>query len=168
MSTNDVPGANPANNDELRAMCWAEHKDGSLILVMSTEGNRVIYSVFDMSMKPIVEYRDAMPEKDFKQQFSWPKSGDRWTWHDKTPFPWDKIIKDGAKDGLRHVSADEQISAAQRVAKSRKLLSQEFKPEEHEHMLEQEKVRGVGGAVVSIIQEALEKLGKAFGSNKKE
>lgn len=166
MSTNDVPGANPANNDTLRALCWAEHKDGSLIVVMSTENDRVIYSVFDMSQDPIVEYRDAMPEADFKKQFSWQGSGDRWTWHDKTPFPWNKVIKEGGKDGLRHVSAEDQINAAQRVARSRKLMSQDFKPEEHEHMLEQQKVRGVGGTVLNILQKALDDLGKAFGAKK--
>jgi len=62
MSTNDVPGHNPVNNDELRSNCWAEHDDGSLILVQSTEGGRVIYMMFDLSVEPVVEYRDAMPE----------------------------------------------------------------------------------------------------------
>jgi len=77
MSTNDVPGYNPANADTLKALCWAEHKDGSLILVESTENGRVIFSMFDISGKDknpptsIIEFRDAMPEKGFKQTFSW-------------------------------------------------------------------------------------------------
>ena len=58
MSTNDVPGADPRNSDELATGCWAEHEDGSLIFVESTEVNRVIYSVFDMSRTPPLEYRD--------------------------------------------------------------------------------------------------------------
>jgi len=33
MSTNDVPGAKAANNDALAMGCWAEHADGSLILM---------------------------------------------------------------------------------------------------------------------------------------
>lgn len=49
MSTNDVPGANPVNGDKLGMGCWAEHQDGSMILVEGTEGNRVIYSIFDMA-----------------------------------------------------------------------------------------------------------------------
>jgi hypothetical protein len=68
MSTNDVPGFNPANNDELKAQCWAEHEDGSLLLVQSTEGGRVVYMMFDIS-DGIAEYRDAMPEKQFKEVF---------------------------------------------------------------------------------------------------
>jgi len=133
MSTHDVPGYNPANADTLKALCWAEHKDGSLILVESTENGRVIFSMFDMSGKnkkpptSIIEFRDAMPEKGFKQTFSWnPKKPDseKWLWKDKTPFPWDRIIKVGSKDGMRYVSADDQINAAQRVAKAMNLIGQ--------------------------------------------
>lgn len=124
MSTNDVPGYNEDNHDELGVGCWAEHDDGSLIFVESTEANRVIYSVFDMSKKPIVEYRDSMMEGAFKKTFSWDSKSkkDRWTWHDKTAFPWDRIIKEGAKDGVRHVHADEIETAAERVRKSRDII----------------------------------------------
>src|SRR5258708_17935738 len=98
MSTNDVPGYNPANNDVLACGCWAEHNDGSLIFVESTEINRVIYSIFDMAKQPPVEYRDAMTEVAFKKAFSWhPGSRDAadfddliCTWHDKSPFPLDR------------------------------------------------------------------------------
>jgi hypothetical protein len=122
MSTNDVPGAKPGNRDELAMGCWAEHQDGSLLFVESTESGRTIYSLFDLSKDPIVEWRDAMMEGAFKHTFSW-KTGDkdRWTWHDKTAFPWDRIIKIGAKDGLRHVSADAIETAAERVRKSREI-----------------------------------------------
>ncbi len=125
MSTNDVPGANPANRDELAMGSWAEHEDGSLIFVESTEDDRVIYSIFDVSVQPPVEYRDSMKIGAFKKQFSWkPSDGatkDRWTWHDKTPFPWDRIIKRGSRDGRRDVSAEETLSAAARVRKSREI-----------------------------------------------
>src|SRR5262245_2443793 len=119
MSTNDVPGANPANNDELAMGCWAEHDDGSLIFVESTEANRVIYSIFDLAKEPPIEYRDAMPESSFKKTFSW-KTGafEKWTWHDKTPFPWDRIIENGFADGEKPVSADHTLTAAERVAES--------------------------------------------------
>jgi hypothetical protein len=132
MSTNDVPGSNPANGDTLKALCWAEHEDGSLLFVESTEGGRIIYSIFNMSDKPAVEYRDAMPLKGFEDLFSYTTNkrkgkkpiGDVvWTWHDKTPFPWDRIIEDGFKDGVRHTHVEEQLSAALRVAKARNLIN---------------------------------------------
>lgn len=125
MSTYDVPGYNPANEDELATGCWAEHDDGSLIFVESTEASRVIYSIFDMAKKPPIEYRDAMPEATFKKQFSWTPGEDDnidvWTWHDKTPFPWDRVIKAGATDGGRSAFAEQQLNAAERVAESLKL-----------------------------------------------
>jgi hypothetical protein len=126
MSTNDVPGNNPSNNDQLACGCWAEHNDGSLIFVESTEVNRVIYSIFDMAKKPPIEYRDAMTEAAFKSAFSWKGDFDddddiKWTWHDKTPFPWDRIIKAGATDGGRMAFAEHTLNAAERVAESLKL-----------------------------------------------
>lgn len=130
MSTNDVPGANPANRDVLAMGCWAEHADGSLMFVESTEGDRVIYSMFDMMKSPPIEYRDAIPEATFKSNFSWqplgtrthaPIAGVKWTWHDKTPFPWDRVIKAGAMDGSRDAFAEHTMSAAERVAESLKL-----------------------------------------------
>lgn len=126
MSTNDVPGANPVNNDELTMGCWAEHDDGSLIFVESTESVRVIYSMFDLSKSPPVEYRDAMSEVSFKKTFSWDPTktkgpNEKWTWHDKTPFPWDSIIKLGVPDGGRFAAAEHLMSAAERVAESLKL-----------------------------------------------
>ena len=121
MSTNDVPGANPSNGDSLGVGCWAEHKDGSLILVEGTEAGRVIYSVFDMSRKPPIEYRDAMPRASFDKTFSRNLGGnkDSWVWHDKSAFPWDKIIKSDAKDGTKAASADDVLNAAQEIIESR-------------------------------------------------
>lgn len=124
MSTNDVPGANPANHDELAMGCWAEHHDGSLILVESTEGGRVVYSIFDMEKQPVTEYRDAMAVGAFKKAFSWnPKdpASEKWTWHDKTAFPWDRIIRGGARDGTRYASADDHLNAAERIRQSREI-----------------------------------------------
>jgi hypothetical protein len=127
MSTNDVPGANPDNNDELGMGCWAEHHDGSLIFVESTEGDRVVYSIFDMSRTPPIEYRDAMPTAVFEKAFSYGGDHDdidnpgNWTWHDKTPFDWNRVIKAGVPDGVKAAFADHTLSAAQRVADSLKL-----------------------------------------------
>lgn len=121
MSTNDVPGYNKANNDELGIGSWAEHSDGSLILVEGAENATVVYSIFDMDKKPIIEYRDSMKEAAFKRQFSFDGKNDKWTWHDKTAFPWDRIIDKGGQDGTRHASAEDLMTAAERVRRSREI-----------------------------------------------
>lgn len=157
MSTNDVPGADPINNDVLKMGCWAEHADGSMILVEGTESNSVVYCIFDRAFSPPVEYRDAMPEINFKRQFSW-KPGDsgskeRWTWHDKTPFPWNKIIKQGARSGVRFADAEGLETAAQRVGKSLNLRAQEFDEDRHAAQQDQELARA--NAIYSKIADAL-------------
>lgn len=123
MSTNDVPGARASNNDELAMGCWAEPADTaddkSLIFVEGNEGGTVVYSVFDLDTD--MEYRDSMREADFKKYFSWDeraKGADKikWTWHDKTPFPWARVIgKASAKPGPRHSMAAHLLTAAQKV-----------------------------------------------------
>jgi hypothetical protein len=120
MSTNDVPGHVAAHGDVLAMGCWAEASsdDRSYIFVEGVENGRVIYSVFDTSKTPPVEYRDAMPEARFKRQFSWdPKrGGTRWTWHDKNPFPWDAVIQRGVQSGSRAASAGDVLSQAAEIA----------------------------------------------------
>ncbi len=129
MSTPDVPGANPANKDILTIGCWAENDDGSLIFVEGLEAGTVVYSIFDVP-EPKVEYRDAMSEKGFKEQFSWkPGDGDtkdKWTWHDKTPFPWDRIMGDFPA-GQRSSSANKVMTAAQRVAEKLDLRAEKIR-----------------------------------------
>jgi len=134
MAEHDVPGANPANGDALKMGCWAEHEDGSLIFVEGTE-NMIVFSIFDMSKTDPIEYRHAMAEVSFKTTFSWkPKSkGEKWLWHDKTPFPWDKVIKKGFTDGVRLASASAVLSAAERVAESLKLRGAKFDSENIAH-----------------------------------
>ncbi len=157
MSTNDVPGANPVNHDQLAMGCWAEHADGSLIFVESTEGGRVIYLMFDVAKSPPVEYRDAMPEASFKTTFTWGKgSKERWTWHDKTPFPWDRVIKNGFPDGEKSVSADDQLTAAERVAESLRLRGARISRDQYRDRMQD--VRS-GPDTASII---MDKLGRAF------
>src|SRR3954468_20259096 len=124
MSTNDVPGANPDNGDKLRMGCWAEHEDGSLLVVESTEADRVIYSMFDMARTPPVEYRDAMALPTFEKTFGRDSDVGPWEWHDKTPFDWNRVIRAGAQDGTRHAFAEHQMSAAQRVADSLRVRGQ--------------------------------------------
>lgn len=133
MSTNDVPGANPANKDVLAMGCWAEHEDGSLIFVESVEAGRVVYSIFDVAQDPPVEYRDAMPEAGFKTRFTWkPRAKDmeKWTWHDKTPFPWEDVMHD-FPSGEKYVQASDELSAAQRVAQSLHLRAERVREREN-------------------------------------
>lgn len=126
MSTNDVPGAKATNRDVLAMGCWAEHEDGSLIFVEGVEAGTVVYSIFDVAQDPPVEYRDGMPEKGFKDQFTWEpenkakKGNEKWTWHDKTPFPWDRVMVD-FPSGQRYPSAASGQTAASRVAESLEL-----------------------------------------------
>jgi hypothetical protein len=169
MSTNDVPGAKASNNDTLAMGCWAEHEDGSLIFVQGNENGRVIFSIFDMSKEPAIEWRDSMAEVDFMSAFSWNgqtsvKVGkgkdkkdipaEKWTWHDKTPFPWDNIIKRGAKDG-RIQTADEILTAAERVAKNLKVRGEKVDREAMSHMADR---AGLGG-MLHRLGDALDKLG---------
>ena len=166
MSTNDAPGAVARNRDELAMGCWSEHEDGSLLFVESTENGRVIYSIFDMSDDDdIVEYRDSMKEKAFKKHFTWRADADdddlaqiKWTWHDKTPFPWDRVIAEGAKDGPRYTHADKQLSAAAKVARSRELKGVPLDPASKTHLVEQTHGKKVAKAIRKAIQKAIDKL----------
>jgi len=161
MSTHDVPGAKKVNNDVLAMGCWAEHADGSMIFVESTEGGRVIYSVFDISKNPPVEFRDSMPEKGFKDHFSWnPKdpNSEKWLWKDKTPFPWDRIIKEGVPDGVRHACAHDLITSAERVAQKRELIGKKVDPEDIKTRLPSKIIGKVGRAVIAGIQGAIGEL----------
>jgi hypothetical protein len=134
MSTNDVPGAKKANKDVLAAECWAEADDGSLIIVRAVEAKRVVYEMYDLAPKggPI-EYRHTMDENGFKRAFSWTAGDDldgvddkvqqsnvpkvRWTWHDKTPVPWDRIFRD-FPSGMRVPSAAQQHATAAAIDES--------------------------------------------------
>jgi hypothetical protein len=130
MSTNDVPGAKHANNDVLAMGCWAESAeagDQSLMFVQGLENGTVYFRVFDLAKDPLMEYSDALGEVPFKKLFSWKPEkdgvtpGGKWTWHDKTPFPWAKVIKAGSQDGYKYASVHEQLSAAARVAEHLKM-----------------------------------------------
>lgn len=123
MATNDVPGYNPTNSDTLHDRCWAEsseQNDESLIYVMSVENGKVVFIVYDLKPgAPALHFMDSMHEADFKKFFSWdPKSGKqtKWTWHDKTPFPVDRIMRYEQPHGQSPAFASDHMSAAQRVA----------------------------------------------------
>lgn len=161
MSTYDIPGDNPVNRDVLANGVWAEHDDGSLLLVQSTEGGRIVYMMFDTSTDPITEYRDAMPEAGFRKTFSWnakDKDSVKWLWHDKTPFPWDRVIKAGAAPGTHFPSAHDQLSAASRVAKSLKLRGEAIDEEEVE-VLAPKKVKGkTSKRIIKALQRVIDEL----------
>ncbi|MBD3405059.1 MAG: hypothetical protein GF411_02850 [Candidatus Lokiarchaeota archaeon] len=159
MSTNDVPGHKACNYDELCMGCWAEHEDGSLIFVQSTESGQVVYSVFDMSKKPPMEYRDRMRESGFKKHFSWDpddKVSLKWTWHDKTPFPWNKVIESGLPDGVRHACAQHLLTAAEQVAQSRDMIGEPVPENKYTHL--GERLTKAGKAILKGIQVAVSEL----------
>ena len=129
MSTNDVPGASASNSDVLSAGCWAEHDDGSLIYVKGTEKDMVVYEIYDLAVDIPMYYQDAMLSDAFKRQFSFPPVGQSsiaWTWHDKTPFPWDRVMKTFDKPRPSHADVFDQLSAAARVAESLRLRAKKF------------------------------------------
>lgn len=154
MSTHDVPGAVATNHDELAMGCWAEHEDKSLIFVESTEGGTVVYSIFDVATTPPVEYRDAMPENVFKSRFSWRPDDDsvleQWTWHDKEPFEWARVMR-AFPPGARHVSATEEMNAAQRVAQSLNLRADRVRYREPMQ-------RGSGRTIMERVRDAIKTL----------
>ena len=174
MATHDVPGSNPANKDELSMGCWAEHDDGSLLFVDSTEGGVVVYEMFDMSKDPPVVYRDSMSEQDFKQFFSWApdvgskkKKGkglfkgrqpqnEKWLWHDKTPFPWDRVL--GTQDGPAFASASGLRTAAERVAESIRAKGQEVSKDQYGHKADQ--TMGRLNTILDKVDRALQELAR--------
>lgn len=156
MSTQDVPGANSANADTLKAGCWAEHSDGSLIYVKGTEDSQVVYEIYDLAQDPPVFYQDAMRSEAFKKQFSFPPVGsspDKWTWHDKTPMPWKRVMKTFDKPVPTHASVADQMTAAARVADSLRLRAQQVDPTSVEASSEQ--VRTAGRPLVDRLMAAL-------------
>ena len=120
MSTNDVPGAKSHNNDELAMGCWAEHKDGSMIFIKGVENKNVIFDMYDLDVDPPLCYSTSMFQDAFEEKFSWKPDDDngiRWTWHDKTPMPWQRVMK-SVRDGQMYADAQDQLNAASKLAKS--------------------------------------------------
>lgn len=144
MSTNDVPGANPVNKDILATGCWAEFDDGSLLFVKGNEQKQVVYELYDISQSPPVSYQDAMEESAFKKQFSFPPIGnskDKLTWHDKTPFPWNRVMQSFSKPRPEFADVQDTLSAAARVAASLRLRAHEVTEENIEPKTEQTRAR---------------------------
>ena len=159
MATNDVPGAVAAHKDTLHIGCWAEHADGSLIFVKGVEGGRVVYEIYDLAGTEPVVYSDAMQEAAFKKVFSFPPVGtsaEKWTWHDKTEFPWDRVMK-SVQRPVPAMMAEQTLSAAQRVADSLKLRAERLHAESLRHHTT-ETVQRRGSAVLAKVARALDVL----------
>ena len=93
MATTAVPGAVKANRDRLAAGCWAEHKDGSLILVNDVAAGKVMFEIYDPSGTPGTTVHAQWDEARFKTEFSYPAIGEQdWLWHDKSKFPYDRVL----------------------------------------------------------------------------
>lgn len=125
MSTPDVPGYNPKNNDKLSKGNWAEHEDGSLIYVTDiTPKGKVIFELIDLKNRnnPL-KYTHAKDLRDFQKSFSYnPKSSDidqiKWTWHDKSPFPWEVVMKQLTNPTPLLPDVMDEPNAATKVAQS--------------------------------------------------
>lgn len=157
MATTDVPGANPANADVLAAGCWAEHQDGSLLYVKGTENQQVVYELYDLAQDPPVYYQDAMREEAFKKAFSYPPAGasaEKWKWHDKTPFQWNRVMKTFDKPRPMHADVHDTLSAAARVAQSLRLRAQKLSPQDVEPQTERPARKG--RAIIDRIQRAID------------
>lgn len=159
MATKDVPGANPANRDDLRPGAWAEHQDGSLIYVKGTERGTIVYEIYDVAGPDPVSYTDAMKEDAFKKQFSFPPVGTSkvpWTWHDKTEFPWERIMKVLQRPRPTAPFVADQLTAAARVAESLQLRARALDEAEVGPKVSQERHRSAG--VLQRLRRAFEAL----------
>lgn len=163
MATNDVPGYNPSNNDELNHRSWAESSDpndGSLILVISVTNGKVVFFVYDIKDgKPPLFFMDSMHEDDFKKFFSWdsskPSKSGKWVWHDKTEFPVERILKNDMPHGQMYALGEDQMSQAERLA-------QHFKKRMSAVDLNDIKHKAESRGEKTTIETILSKIGRAI------
>lgn len=166
MATKAVPGADKKNFDQLAVGCWAEDDEaqdvqtsgGSLLFVAGFENGQVVYQMYDLDNGMF--YSDAMVERDFKDFFSVPpigKSKVKWTWHDKTAFPWDRVMKRFQRPVPQHADVLDHLSSAERVARDLNLRGRTLREDDVSHQVEDDRTRGM--AIISSIAES---LGRAF------
>ena len=164
MSTNDVPGANPVNKDYLDRGAWAEDKDQtSLVHVIGKEAGSVVFQIYDLTEDPIIFYQNAMIESEFKDFFSVPPVGTsdvEWTWHDKTDFPFDKVMKRFSSKTSHHADVQDQMSVAQRIAAKLKIKGKRLTEDDVSAHTDQERGRGL--AIIDAIGDALSKIRNQF------
>jgi hypothetical protein len=159
MATQAVPGADPRNLDDLSVGCWAEDKDRtSLIHVIGHEGGSVVFQLYDLHEDPSLYYQDAMMEDEFKDFFSVPPVGSSdvpWTWHDKTTFPWDRVMKRFSGKAPQYADVQDHLSVAQKIAQKLGLRGKRLAKEEVTPQVEQRRNRGM-----AIIERIAESVGK--------
>jgi len=164
MSTNAVPGANPVNKEYLDRGAWAEDKDQtSLVHVIGKEAGSIVFQIYDLSEDPIIFYQDAMIESEFKNFFSVPPVGTSdvvWTWHDKTDFPFDRVMKRFSSKASHHADVKDQLSVAQRIAAKLHIKGKRLTEEDVSAQTEQERGRGL--AIIDAIGDALSKIRDTF------
>jgi len=160
MSTTAVPGADPKNLDQLDQGCWAEDAgQTSLVHVIGHEHGSVVFQLYDLSETPIIFYQDAMLAKDFKDFFSVPPFGTSdvtWTWHDKTNFPFDRVMKRFSSKTSHHADVQDQLSIVQKIAQKLHMTGSRLAKEELTAQVEQQRSRGE--AIIEVIGEALGKI----------
>lgn len=158
MATNSVPGADAKNLDKLDIGCWAEDdQKTSLIFVAGRETGRVVYQMYDLVDGYF--YNDAMLEADFKSRFSVPPVGNsphRWTWHDKTPFPWDRVMSRFQRPVPQFSDVEDQLSTAQKVAQALGLRGRKLTEEDVTPQVEQRRRRGY--AIMDRIAEVVGRI----------
>ena len=103
-----------------------------------------------------------MPKAGFEKEFSWTADGkksekDRWLWHNRTPFPWDRVIKAGMPSGTRIPMASGVMTAAQRIADSRQLNGVPADPESVKHRMDLMSMPGVR-RMIGGLQRAIGRL----------
>lgn len=126
MSTLSVPGHNPQNKDKLSIGCWAEHEDGSMIFVKGIDENdTVVFEMYDLSdLDHPVYYPHALSLVDFEKSFSFdPKKKNgkpnlKWTWHDKTPFDWSRVMRVIQRPLPVSANIQDQVSATAQMVES--------------------------------------------------
>ncbi len=151
MATQDVPGAKASNGDTLAVGAWSEDKAGtSLMFVAGLENDQVVYQMYDLTNGMF--YQDAMLEKDFKKEFS----GKDWTWHDKTSFPWNRVMARFNRPVPQHADVEDQLTTAGKVAKALHLRGRKLT--EADVTARSEELRARGFEVMGTIAEAIGKF----------
>lgn len=138
MATTDVPGYNPTNNDKLSRGSWAEHDDGSLIFVKDIDENdRVIFDLYDLAnLQHPIFYPNALALYEFEKTFSYePKKKKKvnlkWTWHDKTEFPWERVMRVIQSPLPVATNVQDTLTAAAQMAQSLNFRLSEVLTQDH-------------------------------------
>jgi hypothetical protein len=97
-----------------------------------------------------MRYVDAMPIESFNRAYSWRPADPvsvRWVWHDKTGFPWERVLDHAAEDPGHEADHVETVAAepteiltpevrsvAAQLAARLQLIGEELSPEALSHL----------------------------------